>query len=210
MNRKAVFVLLMFCLMVFSCGGGDDSPSVTNSDSRKDICVAMGDSITFGVLATSYDNSYVSLLSTRWGKTIINESAGGGLSQDGALIIDEVLSQHNPRYITIYYGTNDLGAVAPDETIGYLKYIIERAKVNGTIPVVATMGPFLNNWAWKQPYATELSRRIRELAASEGIACADIEVALGGNSNYMDDDGQHPIDAGHRIIADTFYGALTQ
>jgi lysophospholipase L1-like esterase/fibronectin type 3 domain-containing protein len=193
-------------------GESDDSikSSVTIPDSRKDICVAMGDSITFGVLASSYANSYVALLSARWGKTIINESEGGTIAQYGASIIDEVLSQHNPRYMTIYFGTNDLGFVAPDSTISYLKYMIERAKANGTIPVVATMGPFFNNWAWKQPFAYELSRRIRQLAASQGIACADIEVALGGNSNYMDDDGQHPIDAGHRIIAETFYRALTQ
>jgi lysophospholipase L1-like esterase/fibronectin type 3 domain-containing protein len=193
-------------------GESEDSikSSVTIPDSRNDICVAMGDSITFGVLASSYANSYVPLLSARWGKTIINESAGGGLSQYGAFTIDAVLSQYNPRYVTIYFGTNDLGTVAPDVTIGNLKYIIERAKVNGTIPVVATMGPFFNNWAWRQPYAYELSRRIRQLAASQGIACADIEVALGGNRAYMDDDGQHPIDAGHRIIADTFYDALTK
>ena len=57
-------------------GESEDSikSSVTIPDSHKDICVAMGDSITFGVLASSYANSYVSLLSARWGKTIINES----------------------------------------------------------------------------------------------------------------------------------------
>ncbi len=53
----------------------------------------------------------------------------------------------------------------------------------------------------------ELSRRIRQLAASEGIACADIETALGGNQSYMAND-LHPNDAGHRIIADTFYMVL--
>lgn len=193
-------------------GESDDSvkSSVMIPVSHNNICVAMGDSITSGVLATSYANSYVALLSARWEKPIINEGIGGAHTEYGALTIDDVLSRHNPRYITIYFGTNDLGTVAPEITISYLKYIIERAKDNGTIPVVATMGPFVNRWAWRQPYAAELSRRIRQLAASQGIACADIEVALGGNSAYMDDDGQHPIDAGHRIIADTFYGALTQ
>jgi lysophospholipase L1-like esterase len=193
-------------------GESDDSikSSVKIPDNRKDICVAMGDSITAGDFATSYSNSYVSLLSARWGKTIINEGVGGVRATYGAFTIDEILSRHNPRYITIYFGTNDLGNTAPDNTINDLRYIIERAKENGTVPVVATMGPFLNHWAWRQPYATDLSRRIRELAAIQGIACADIEAALGGNSNYMDEDGQHPIDAGHRIIAETFHRALTQ
>lgn len=193
-------------------GASDDSErsSATIPDSRKDICVAMGDSITAGDYVTSYANSYVPLLSARLGKTIINEGANGAHTSYGASAIDEVLYRHNPLYITIYFGSNDLGFVDPNNTIGDLQYMIERAKENGTIPVVATMGPFLKNWAWRQPYATELSRRIRQLAASQGIACADIEAALGGNSKYMIDDGMHPNDEGHRIIADTFYRALTQ
>lgn len=193
-------------------GESDDSviASVKLPDTRKDICVSMGDSITEGLSASAYANSYVPLLAARWGKTVINESTGGTIAQHGALIIDDVLSRYNPRYITIYYGTNDLGTVTPDETIRNLKYIIERAKENGTVPVVATMGVFVRRWAWRQPYAYELSRRIRELAASQNIACADVEVALGGNGDYMDEDGEHPLDEGHSVIAYTFYKALTQ
>lgn len=187
-----------------------DRVSVTIADSRKDISIALGDSITVGGYLTSYTSSYVPLLSTKWGKTIFNEAVNGAHTSYGASTIDNVLSQHNPRYITIYFGSNDLGFVDPKDTIRDLQYMIERAKENGTIPVVATMGPFLNNWAWRQPYATELSLRIRQLAASQGIACADIEAALGGNSNYMIPDGMHPNSEGHRIIADTFYNALTR
>jgi acyl-CoA thioesterase-1 len=208
MNRKAVLVLLMFCLMVLSCGGGGGG-SESNPDSRKDICVAMGDSITVGDGATSYANSYVSLLSTWWAKTIINEGVGGAYSSYGAATIDEFLYQYNPRYLTIYFGTNDAGLMDPDRTISNLQYMIERAKDNGTIPVVATLGPCFDEWAWREPYMIDLSRRIRQLAASEGIACADIEPALGWNKSYMAD-SLHPNDAGHRIIADTFYKALTQ
>jgi lysophospholipase L1-like esterase len=193
-------------------GESDDSDKVSAviPDSRKDICVAMGDSITVGDLATSYANSYVPLLAARWAKNIINEGMGGAYSSYGAATIDEVLFQHNPRYITIYFGTNDAGLVdPPDRTISNLQYIIERAKDNGTIPVIATLGPCFGQWAWRKPYLIELSRRIRELAASQGIACADIEAALGWNQNYMAGD-LHPNDAGHQIIADTFYKALTQ
>lgn len=190
-------------------GESDDSEkaSVAIPDSRSDICVAMGDSITVGDGATSYANSYVSVLAVRWGKTIINEGVGGAYSSYGAAVIDGVLTEHNPRYITIYYGTNDAGLVAPDLTIESLQYIIARAKENGTIPVIATLGTSFGNWAWRKPYLIELSRRIRQLAASEGIACADIETALGGNQSYMAND-LHPNDAGHRIIADTFYMVL--
>ena len=184
--------------------------SVTIPDNRKDICVAMGDSITVGEAATSYTNSYVSLLSNRWGKTIINEGVGGEYSSYGAAMIDYFLSRYNPKYITIYFGTTDAGVMDPDLTMSDLRYIIERAKDNGTIPVVATLGPFFGQWAWKRSFTIDLSQRIRQLAASEGIACADIEAAMNWNENYMSSDGLHPNDEGHRIIADTFYNALTR
>jgi lysophospholipase L1-like esterase len=187
-----------------------DRASVTIPDSRKDVCVALGDSITFGYGATSYAKSYVPLLSALWSKTIYNEGMDGGHSSNGAAVVDQFLSQYNPRYITIYYGSNDVGFIDPDRTISNLQYMIESAKDNGTIPVVATLGPFLNNWAWRKPYAIDLNVMIRQLAADEGIACADIEAALNWNSAYMISDGMHPNDEGHRIIAETFYRALAQ
>ena len=151
-------------------GESDDSErkSVLIPDSRKDICVAMGDSITAGDGATSYANSYVPLLSSWWGKTIINKGVGGAYSSYGFFTIDEILYQYNPRYLTIYFGTNDAGLENPDNTIGYLQYIIERAKENGTIPVIATLGPAFDEWAWRTPYLAYLSQRIRQLAASQG------------------------------------------
>lgn len=193
----------------FGESGDSERSSVAIPDNRQNICVAMGDSITVGDGATSYANSYVPLLSTRWGKTILNEGVGGAYSSYGAATIDEVLYQHNPRYITIYFGTNDAGLADPDDTIAHLQYIIERAKENGTIPVIATLGPSIGEWGWRKPYLIDLSRGIRQLAASEGIACADIEAALGWNESYMAN-SLHPNDEGHRIIADTFYRALTQ
>ena len=48
------------------------------------------------------------------------------------------------------------------------------------------------------------------MAAEEGVACADLEAALNWNSAYILDDGMHPNSAGHQIIANTFYQALTR
>ncbi len=192
-------------------GESDDSPkvSVTISDTRQDVCMAMGDSITEGDGASSYANSYVPLLSARWGKTVLNVAEGGAYSSDGAATIDVLLYQHNPRYLTIFFGTNDAGLMDPAYSIYYLQYMIQRAKENGTIPVIATLGACFDEWDWRKPYMIDLSKRIRQLAADEGIACADIEPALGWNRSYYAD-SLHPNNAGHQIIADTFYKALTQ
>jgi lysophospholipase L1-like esterase len=191
-------------------GESDDSDrvSATIPDTTNDICVALGDSITVGDYASSSANSYVSLLSARWGKTIINEGVGGAYSSYGSSMIDYFLSKHNPKYITIYFGTTDAGVMDPETTISDLRYIIEKAKVNGTIPVIATLGPFFGSWAWKNTYAIKLNQQIRELAASQGIACADLQSAMDWNENYISSDGLHPNDAGHRIISETFYKAV--
>jgi lysophospholipase L1-like esterase/fibronectin type 3 domain-containing protein len=194
-------------------GESDDSEriSVTIPDMHNDICVALGDSITVGARATNVSNSYVALLSARWGKEIKNEGVGGVYSSYAAFMIDHFLSLYNPRYITIFFGATDSGQMQPDATISNLQYIIEKAKNNGTIPVIATAGPvFGSQWGWKKDYIIDLNRRIRQLATSEGIACVDIESAMDWNESYMDSDGLHPNDTGHRIIADTFYQVLTR
>lgn len=190
-------------------GESDDSTkaSVTIPDTRQDICVSLGDSITVGDRASSYAKSYVPVLSARWGKNVLNGGVPGAYSSYGSAIIDSVLNDYNPRYLTIYYGTNDAGLISPDETMGYLRYIVGRAKNNGTIPVIATLGPCFGVWAWRAPYVLDLNQRIRQLASSEGIACADIAAALDWNQSYMAD-SLHPNDAGHAIIAETFHRAL--
>ena len=193
-------------------GESEDSAkaSVTIVNRRQDIFVAMGDSITIGVGLGSYNDCYVPILSRTWGKTAVNVGVDGTLSSYGTSLIRPVLLEHNPRYLTIYYGTNDVGFYDNDQIVGNLRYIIDRAKENGTIPVVATVGPFFGKWAWKQPSLIELNKKIRQMAAEEGIACADIEAALNWNSSYINEDGMHPNSVGHQIIANTFYSALTR
>ena len=193
-------------------GESEDSAkaSITIVNSRQDIFVAMGDSITVGYGLSDYNDSYVAILSRIWGKTAVNVGVEGAKSSYGTSLINPILSEHNPRYLTIYYGTNDVGFYDNDQIVGNLQYIIFRAKENGTIPVVATIGPFFGQWAWKNPSAIELNKKIRQMAAEEGVACADLEAALNWESAYIQADGMHPNRTGHQIIANTFYRALTR
>jgi lysophospholipase L1-like esterase len=190
-------------------GESEDSAkaSVMIVSTRKDIFVAMGDSITAGFPLSNYNDSYVARLSRTWGKTAVNEGVDGTKSSYGTALIESVLNEHNPRYLTLYYGSNDLGFYDNDTIINNLRFVIIKAKENGTNPVVATLGPFFGQWAWRQPLAIELNKKIRKMAAEEGVAYADLEAALNGNSAYINADGMHPNSAGHAIIANTFYSA---
>jgi len=194
-------------------GESTDSASVsaTIPDYRKDVCVALGDSITAGSFV-NYSESYVPRLSAAWGKTIYNKGVAGTLSSYGANVIDSILAQYNPKYMTIFYGNNDDGFYDVNWIIGNLRYMIRSAKANGTKPVIATLTPVFDYWADIRTTSEKiLNQRIRQLASEEGIACADLEAAFGWNPAYIiHPDGMHPNVAGHQIIANTFYSALTR
>lgn len=192
-------------------GESEDSAKVSVAivNNRQDIFVAMGDSITVGV-SVNYESAYVPVLSRMWGKTAVNVGVDGTRSSYGTSLINPVLQEHNPRYLTLYYGSNDVYFYDNDQIVSNLRYIIYRAKENGTIPVVATLGPFFGQWAFRKQSVIELNKKIRQMAAEEGIACADLEAALNWNSAYILDDGMHPNSTGHQIIANTFYEALTR
>jgi lysophospholipase L1-like esterase len=210
LTQKATYYYVVTAVNGF--GESEDSAkvSVTILNKLQDTCVAMGDSITKGApWPDNYSDFYVPRLEMMWGKTVINEGSPGARSSNGAALVDEILTKYNPKYLTIYYGSNDIGFYSTDSIIANLRYMIQQAKGNGTLPVIATLGPFLGDWAWRQPYATDLNKSIRELAASEGIFYADLEAAFGSNPDYMVmPDGMHPNAAGHGVIANTFYNIL--
>jgi lysophospholipase L1-like esterase len=185
-----------------------DSTFVLIPNYLQDICVAMGDSITAGY-GVDYAASYVPRLSGNWGKAVYNEGVNGALSSYGASRIDGILARYNPKYITILYGTNDAGFYNAGWTIGNLRYIIQRAKAYGTVPVIATLPPVFGQWAWRKPSDILLNQMIRQLASEEGVNCADVEASLNWNSAYILEDGLHPNSEGHRRIASTFHWALT-
>ena len=185
-----------------------DKTSVMIRNTLRDVCVALGDSITAGY-GVDYASSYVPRLSGNWGKQVYNEGVAGALSSYGASIIDGILVRYNPKYITIFYGANDDGFYPPDWTISNLRYIIQRAKAYGAKPVIATLTPVFGSWAWRKPSCIILNQRIRQLASAEGVTCADLEVSFGWNSDYILSDGLHPNSEGHRLIASKFHWALT-
>lgn len=199
--------------VVTAVNGFGESPdseraSVFIPNLLRDVCVALGDSITTGKFVP-YASSYVPRLAGNWGKTVYNEGRDGALSSYGASIIDHVLAEYNPKYITIFFGANDDGFYSPDWTISNLRRIIQAAKAYGTKPVIATLTPVFGQWAWRKPSCILLNQKIRQLADEEGITCADLEASFNWNSALILDDGLHPNSDGHRIIASKFHWALT-
>ena len=130
-------------------------------------------------------------------------------------MIDTHLNQYKPAILTIYSGNNDIlyGTASQDviDAINNLTFIVDHCLAYGTRPIIATLGPqFREDLAFRQPYILQINQGIRQLAASRGIAVADIGSALWGQQQYFTSDGIHPNLAGHDVIANLFYRAINR
>ena len=174
---------------------------------NENIHVALGDSITWGVGAST---SYPIILEDMLGKTVINEGEPGERTGSGAARAPGVLARYQPGFLLILYGANDIIHGSDRAVvIERLRDIIDAARTNQTIPVLATITPHL---FWREPVygasVTDLNTRIRALASEEGVKLVDLERAFKGHPEYMLDDGLHPNDDGLAIIAARFHDVL--
>jgi len=195
------FLLIIFLIIFIGCGGGgSDSQSPNNN--LNDICITFGDSITYGYLIT---DPYPWRLSDLIGKTVINAGTDGGTSAVGLSIIQNYLDEYHPKYVTIYYGTNDATSMSPDTSEYYLREMVKAAKDTGAFVIIATLQPVLfGQWEYSQSAHVEISKRIRNIAQEEVIGLADIEKCKIWVEEDFLSDGLHPTDNAHAIIAEPF------
>lgn len=212
MNRRTALRLAAWlalpCLttLLGGCegGGGGGGAAHDFGDNDPNVIACLGDSITEGYLVATAD-SYPSQLAAITGKTVYNRGVGGTRSSYGVSIVGTVLDRYNPGYLLILYGVNDLihGASQP-ATITNLRTMIQAAKANSTVPIVATLTPTYGSHAWVADDVIALNGQIRTMAAEEGVDVADLEAAFGSDESLILADGLHPNASGARVIAQTF------
>lgn len=176
-------------------------------DNSPDVYVCFGDSITKGVFLSNSAEAYPARLQALLGKTVINEGINGSRSYQGANRVAQVLNRHKPGYLLTLYGVNDIGERSNEAILKSLRHIIQSARNNKTIPVIATLTPVFGGRAWKEPSVRDLNERIRAMAGEENIPLADLEKAFDWDHS-MFPDGLHPNARGHELIAQTFYEVL--
>ena len=161
--------------------------------------VAFGDSLVFGV-GTTKGNDFVSLLSARIGKPIINLGVSGNTVADGLARIDDVLAE-DPHVVIVLLGGNDtLRRVPVEQTFADLAQIIERLQSAGAgVVLVGAPGGL---------YGARYDKEYAALAKTYGVAYVpNILRGLLGKQEYMAD-AIHPNNDGHRIMADRIEPAL--
>ena len=215
---QTAFVLLLFPAFAIA---GDE------------IITAFGDSITEG-LCRGVCNGYFQVLDSMMDANgrqvgIINGGLGGELTHNGVKRIDIFLAE-NPTYvknnhcpwqsqfegkrgriILIMEGANDaIHGVSWNTTRDNLRYMIQKSKAVGVIPVIATVTPDYkyNMGSCNGGIIGTYNSAIRALAASEQVTLADQCNATDHDWGNLTCEGLHPTYNGDVRISNTWYNVM--
>jgi acyl-CoA thioesterase-1 len=164
----------------------------------------VGDSITSGTGATTYDLSYVMRTRTQLMKNgkphiSVNSGIGGRTSSELISMYKSRGGKCDPDLVTIMVGTNDCGQAVSTTTfktnLGLLIDEINKNKVVGQCKIVLLTIPYRSTPYDVTPYNT----MINQLGSERNIPVCNTNLAFGADS-YLTD-GVHPNDNGHSQIA---------
>lgn len=174
---------------------------IANYPSKGVDIVAFGDSLIEGVGSTE-GNDFVSLLSKKVGKPIINLGRSGDTTADGITRLNQ-LDKYNPKVVILLLGGNDHLKKAPvEETRRNLATLIENIQGRGAVVLLlGVRGGLLND-----PFDTEFEK-LRDVYNTAFVP--DVLDGLFGNAKYMSD-AIHPNDAGYKMIAERVYPVLNK
>ena len=183
-------------------GGGDPFADFDFGPNNKNVCLALGDSITVG-------DSYIPKLAGMLQKTIVNRAISGSETSVGVDLVHPGLDSTQAGFLTILYGVNDLiMGYSESGAIANLRYMVQAAKDNKTVPIIATLTPVTGSYIGLVSGIQRLNAAIRQLAAEEDVTLVDLEEALDWDPAYLLPDGLHPNAAGNDVIAAAFYDAM--
>lgn len=199
--------------------GVSSTPAATVDRAEKPTALFIGDSYTAGVGATSFDNTFATLVSIDRGWIEVNAGYGGtgylataGESEcgqpscpdfEGAL---DSATETDPAIVVISGGRNDvtygLGAVrvGVEKTFARAREIFPFAQIYVTTPL----------WDDRRTptFITNAADVVCQSAQADRIACLRLGQPLRGDQDLISDDGIHPNDRGHAAIAQAVIDAL--
>lgn len=176
-----------------------NSKPITNYPSSGTDIVAFGDSLVQGVGSTK-GNDFISILSKKIGKPIVNLGVSGNTTRDGISRLSE-LDKYNPKVVILLLGGNDyLKKVPKEETFNNLQTIINHLHKKGSVVILLGVrgGLLVDNF--KDDF-----KKISEKNNTAFVS--NVLDNLIGNNELMSD-AIHPNDKGYKIISDRVYAVL--
>ena len=201
MVRKGILVfLILVSISVLTIFFVSKEREITNFPSEGEHIIAFGDSLVAGVGASSEDANFVSLLSQKIGRPIINLGVSGNTTADGLARIKE-LDRYDPKVVILLLGGNDfLRQVSRETAFANLRKIIQEIQSRGAVVVLlGVRGNLLTN---------RVEEEFAKLSKEYGTAYVpDVLDGIFGTSELMYD-SIHPNDKGYAIIALRVYPVL--
>ncbi|MDH4327833.1 MAG: GDSL-type esterase/lipase family protein [Nitrospira sp.] len=194
---------------------------------RSTLVICFGDSLTAGFQSpsrehpTGAETPYGQFLQNHLGAAaqVCISGMCGELTGDMVMRFRRDVLDHNPGYVPILGGTNDLGCnAAPTEIMRNLVKMYEQTCAAGGLPIPVTVPSIRvedaqgsregREWiAGHVACRMELNQLILGYAASKAIACVDLFTATvdpdsGQLAQVYSNDGLHLTTAGYRLFAE--------
>lgn len=201
-RNAAIFTTFLVIALVSLYFVFNSEKKITNYPSGGRDIIAFGDSLVEGVGASSADHNFVSLLSEKIGRPIINLGVSGNTTEDGVNRLSD-LNGYNPKVVLILLGGNDrLKRVPLETTVSNLEKIIENIQARGAVVVLlGVRGNLLSD---------RFDSTFEELHNKYDTAYVpDVLDGIFGNAKLMTD-SLHPNDLGYQMIADKIYPVLLE
>ncbi|MEQ1561585.1 MAG: GDSL-type esterase/lipase family protein [Nitrospira sp.] len=199
MKKEILFVILAVSLGVIYYFFGTQYSSLKNYPPRNSTIVAFGDSLVEGYGSTA-GNDFVSVLSKKLNKPIINLGISGNSTEDGLRRINEVILRKPGTVIVLFGGNDYLRNIPKSETFANLRQIISTLQADGSMVVL--LG--IQGGIFRDDYKTDFENLSKETGA---LYVPNVLLGLFGNSKYMSE-VVHPNDLGYAKIADKVYDAI--
>ncbi|OGE79245.1 MAG: hypothetical protein A2751_04615 [Candidatus Doudnabacteria bacterium RIFCSPHIGHO2_01_FULL_46_14] len=170
-------------------------PTIVDRPEKGTNIIAFGDSLVTGYGVTTLGDDFVSLLSKRTGRTIINAGSNGDTTASALARLDRDVLSQDPRIVIVLVGGNDaLRQVPVEESFKNLVLIVDRIHEKGAaVILLGVKGSLLGD-----KYDSEFKKLAKEKKAN---FVPNILKDIFGNPEMLTD-GIHPNNAGHAIMAD--------
>lgn len=184
--------------------------------------ICFGDSILAGTGASSRENGCAKLLKKSLKIPVSLKGINRNTSQDGLMRLQQdVIEQKHLTHVIILFGNNDCRltetgkAVVPrDCFLTNLEEVANRIRLNRQMPLFCNLQPIDPQKLFKfapdyqahlidaESFQEKYSNFVEEFAKQSGHVLIDIRTPLKSQrSKVMAEDGLHPNDLGHEVIA---------
>jgi len=196
---KIILSVILTAIILFSVFYFFRPKPITNYPSGGTDIIAFGDSLVEGIGATD-GKDFVSLLSQKIGRPIINLGHSGDTTTDGISRLSQ-LDEYKPKVVILLLGGNDYLKKLPlADTEKNLAAIIKNIQARGAIVLLlGVRGGLFND---------RFDSMFEDLADTYRTAfVSDVLGGLFGNVKYMSD-SVHPNNLGYEKIAERVYPVL--